>query len=207
MRQQFLSVASANGFQNTSRAVLVGNRIPHEFFITTGSGESDITVHAGSYHLALKDAGIECYNHLTYSSILPAIATEIAKPAAYDHGSVAENIMAVATAGKGQRATAGIIFGWLYEKETGRKYGGLVCEYNGNETEVEAENSLRASLRELYENGFTEKYDLKEIRFISKSMMPMKKHGTALVALCFVSYEVPLLSVPELKNGIKNGFH
>ncbi len=204
MRQQFLSVASANGLQSNGRAVLVGNRIPHEFFITTGSGESDITVHAGSFHLALKDAGIECYNHLTYSSILPAIATEIKKPQAYVHGSVAENIMAVANAGKGQRATAGIIFGWLYEKESGKKYGGLVCEYNGNETQQEAEQSLRASLRELYENGFTEQYDLKEIRFISESMLATKKHGTALVALCFVSYQVPLFSEPEQKNGISH---
>ena len=115
--------------------------------------------------------------------------------------------MAVATSSAGQRATAGIIFGWLYEKETGRKYGGLVCEYNGNETEADAENLLRASLRELYTNGFTEKYDLQEIRFISKSFVPQKKFGTALVALCFVRYQVPLLSVPELKNGIKNGSH
>lgn len=206
MQQQFLSVASANGLQRSCRAVLVGNRIPRDFFITTGTGESDITVHAGSYHLALKDAGIECYNHLTYSSILPAIATEITKPASYTHGSVAENIMAVANAGKGQRATAGIIFGWLYDKQTGEKYGGLVCEYNGNETEYGAEQSLRASLQELYENGFTEGYELKNIRFISRSCIPEKKHGTALVALCFVSYEVPVISELLPQNGFqKNG--
>lgn len=45
------------------RNLLVGNRIPYEFFICSGSGESDITVHAGSFHLAL------CFN----SYIFPVI--------------------------------------------------------------------------------------------------------------------------------------
>ena len=55
--------------------MLVGNRIPKDFFVTTGTGESDLTIHAGSYHLALKNAGIEMCNIMTYSSILPNIAT------------------------------------------------------------------------------------------------------------------------------------
>jgi hypothetical protein len=33
-------------------------RIPKDYFETSGKGESDIAVHAGSYHLALKEAGI-----------------------------------------------------------------------------------------------------------------------------------------------------
>ena len=36
----------------------VGNLIPHTFFVTKGSGESDLELHAGSYHMALYDAGI-----------------------------------------------------------------------------------------------------------------------------------------------------
>ena len=36
----------------------VGNLIPNTFFITKGSGESDLEKHAGSYHMALYDAGI-----------------------------------------------------------------------------------------------------------------------------------------------------
>lgn len=86
---------------------LVGNRIPRDYFVTSGIGESDITIHAGSYHLALKNAGIEMCNIITYSSILPGIAREIEKPRGLTHGSVMESIMAVSTAEKGGRATWG----------------------------------------------------------------------------------------------------
>ncbi|MEK6950667.1 MAG: pyruvoyl-dependent arginine decarboxylase [Nanoarchaeota archaeon] len=190
--QQVIVVSEQAREQGAESSILLGNRIPKDFFITEGSGESDITVHAGSYHLALKDAGIECYNILTYSSILPAIATQVEKPAHYVHGSVAETIMAAASSTKGIRATAGIIFGWLYDKVTGKKYGGLVCEYNGAETEEEAGNSLRASLKELYLHGFSEGYDLGEIQLLTRSFVPQKKFGTALVALVFTNYVVPV---------------
>ena len=40
----------------------VGNLIPNTFFITKGSGESDLEKHAGSYHMALYDAGISDFS-------------------------------------------------------------------------------------------------------------------------------------------------
>ena len=73
--------------------ILFGNRIPKDFFITSGIGESDITIHAGSYHLALKEAGIEMCNIIAYSSILPKIATEIEKPKELVHGSVLKQFL------------------------------------------------------------------------------------------------------------------
>jgi len=177
--------------------IITSTRIPKDFFVTTGVGESDITVHAGSYHLALKEAGIEHCNIMVYSSILPAIATEIMKPDADKlvHGSVLESIMATSTNKKGQRTTAGIIFGWLYDKHTGKKYGGLVCEYHENGTEQQATEQLKKSLNVLYENGFSEKYHLKDIKIITRSFIPKKKYGTALVALCFVNYVFPILGI------------
>lgn len=189
MVKGFLSQATVKKKQN-----LVGNRIPKDFFITTGVGQSDITIHAGSYHLALKDAGIESFNIMTYSSILPGIAQEIQKPQNLVHGSVMETIMACSNAERGQVATVGIIFGWLYDRLTGEKFGGLVCEYNGHESEDFAVQSLKASLNELYTNGFEEKYELKDIKMISRSFVPEKKFGTALVALCFTNYVYPLVN-------------
>lgn len=173
---------------------LIGNRIPKDFFITTGTGESDITVHAGSYHLALKKADIEMCNIMSYSSILPKIATEVPRPKKLVHGSVMETIIAVANCTKGKCGTAGIIFGWLYDKKTKEKYGGLVCEYNGSLPKEEAECQLRQSLNELYTNGYSNQYDLKSIRSISESFIPKKKFGTALVALCFVNYVYPVIN-------------
>ena len=174
------------------KTILIGNRIPKDFFVTKGHGESDITIHAGSYHLALKDAGIEMGNIITYSSILPKIANKINKPSKITHGEVIETIMATSHGKKGKRTTAGIIYGWLYNKKTKEKYSGLVCEHNGNCTEKEIEKKLRDSLNELYQNGFSEEYDLKEIELNIESFVPKKVYGTVIVALCFTSYEIPL---------------
>src|SRR3989344_4503252 len=173
-------------------AVLIGMRIPKDYFVTAGKGESDITVHAGSYHLALKDAGIEMCNIMIYSSIMPSIARQVERPKELTHGAVMETIMAVAHAKKGQKATAGIIYGCLYDKRTGQRYGGLVCEHNGNYSLDEVEKKLKASINELYYNGFSEKYELRNISIIKKSVTAAKKYATALVALCFTNYVLPV---------------
>jgi len=175
------------------KRILLGNRIPRDFFITSGKGESDITVHAGSFHLALKDAGIERYNIINYSSILPSIANKIEQPKEQVHGAVLESIMACANAKKGENATAAIIFGWLFDKVTGEKHGGLVCEYNGHDSRKDAESSLKKSIMELYTNGFSEGFDLKNVEIHSESFVPKKNFGTALVSLCFVNHEYPVL--------------
>ncbi|MBL6991739.1 MAG: pyruvoyl-dependent arginine decarboxylase [Bacteriovoracaceae bacterium] len=173
--------------------LLIGNRIPKNFFITMGTGQSDIAVHAGSYHLALKDAGIEAFNIMTYSSILPSIATCIDKPKGLVHGSVMESIMAVSNSVQGEIASAGLIFGWLYDKETGKKYGGLVCEHNGQYKEQILKDQLWASLDELYLNGFNDQYNLKDVEVFTQRFTPEKKYGTALVSLCFVNYLYPVI--------------
>jgi arginine decarboxylase len=165
-------------------------RIPKNYFVTRGRGQSDITVHAGSYHLALRDAGIEMCNIMTYSSIMPKIATEVKKPALV-HGSVMETIMAVQDAGRGKRATAGLIFGWLYDKKTNERSGGFVAEQHGNFSEKKARQLLHDSLGELYTNGYSDKYDLRDIKYVIESFVPSKKFGTAIAAICFTSYVLP----------------
>jgi arginine decarboxylase len=176
------------------QGIVIGNRIPRDYFVTQGSGESDITVHAGSYHLALKDAGIERANIMTYSSILPTIAHKIEKPASIEHGAVMETIMAVANGKKGEELSAGIIYGWLYNRKNHELIGGLVCEHNGIYSQPEIRSNLSASLNELYVNGFETDFELKDIECYINSCQPKKKYGSALVALCFVNYYVPVLS-------------
>lgn len=175
------------------RNITFSNRIPRDYFITKGKGESDITIHAGSFHHALQNAGIEMCNIITYSSILPGVAKEIKKVNNLVHGSVMETIMAVANSTSGNCATAGITYGWLYSRKDKSKFGGLVCEYNGEKTDREARYQLRSSLQELYENGYSKNYELKNIKTITESFIPQKSYGTALVALCFVNYIFPVL--------------
>jgi len=180
---------------NTSsqKQFVIGNRIPKDFFITTWAWESDITVHAGSYHLALKAAGIEMGNIMTYSSILPKIANKVERPKNITHGEVIESIMAVAHWWSKEQISAWIIYWMLYDKKTKEKYWWLVCEHNGNYSDAEIEKLLRSSLNELYINWFDENYDLKDISIIKETFTPQKKYGTVIIALCFVSYVVPVL--------------
>ena len=172
--------------------ILIGNRIPKDFFITKGVGESDITTHAGSFHLALKDAGIEQANIIQYSSILPKIANEI-EGYEITHGEVMETIMAVSNGMLGERLAAGIIFGWLYDKNTNEKVGGLVSEENGNYPEEVISERLHQSLQEIYENGFSDKYNLKIEKTIIETFVPEKQYGSAIVAICFVNYVYPVV--------------
>jgi arginine decarboxylase len=184
---------SSREVNNPQKGLVIGNRIPKDYFITKGTGESDITIHAGSYHLALKDAGIERANIMTYSSILPSIANLVEQPKDYTHGSVMETIMAVAHGNSGERVSAGIIYGWLHDRQTDERFGGLVCEHNGNYSESQLEEMLKASLNELYYNGFEEDYKLGKITLLKESFIPKKKYGTALVALCFTNYFYPII--------------
>lgn len=174
--------------------LLISNRIPNEFFITSGKGESDIAIHAGSYHLALKDAGIDKFNIMTYSSILPKNATRILKPKNIDltYGSVMETICSVKHIQKDAYGCAGLIFGWLFDKRTGEKFGGLVCESNG-EDDLMLGYELKASLGELYE-GYESDYHLRDIEILINSMTPKKKYGTVLISICFVNYLIEILS-------------
>jgi arginine decarboxylase len=174
------------------RTQLIGNRVPRDFFVTKGTGESDITIHAGSYHLALRECGVEMANIMTYSSILPKNARQVLpRPYEIVHGEVMECIEAAASCQYGEVATAGIIFGWLYTKE-GERYGGLVCEYNGSLDEAHARGHLKEMINELHTNGYEHLY-LRDIEVHTSTVTPEKMYGTALVMLCFVNYEIPLL--------------
>ncbi len=188
-----VQIQSASAYSSMHNGTLIGMRIPRDFFVSSGTGESDITVHAGSYHLALKEAGIEMCNIMTYSSILPACARRIDPPVSLPHGAVMETIMAVSTATRGSRATAGISWAWLTDRESGNKHGGLVCEYNGEMDEDSARSQLHASLHELYEHGYSGTFELGEPEFVSRSFIPSRAFGTALVSLNFVNYIVPVL--------------
>ena len=175
----------------------MGMRIPKGYFETAGVGESNNQHHAGSFHLALRQAGIEMCNIMTYSSIMPDIAEKVERPE-LRHGSVMEAIIAREDTEMGKRATAGIIYGWLHDKKTDERFGGLVCEYHGDLIVKDAREHLEACLKELHVNGY-EHYELKNKQFLCNSFVPNKKFGTALVAICFTSYLFPMLEDATLK--------
>ncbi len=198
MSKQFAVYKQVKKIQ-PQQVAIIGQRIPRSFFITSGCGESDNQEHAGSYHIALERAGISRCNIMMYSSVMPKIAQEIEKTPQLiqqlPHGGVMETIMAHGRGGNGVRATAGIIYGWLYD-QSGERQGGLVCEYNGNDSEERAKEILRKSLIEVHENGFNQ-FKLGDINLLTQSFVPKKKYGSALVAICFTDYEVPILNLKD----------
>lgn len=162
------------------------NRVPGDYFVTIGAGHSDISVHAGSYHQAMNQGGIGSANILIYTSMIPGGCREIQRPGTITHGEVLETIMAVSHT-TGERATAGISYGFLKNKITGEEIGGIVCEYNGSLPEEEAKQELEKMFQELYESSYAQKYEYHGRKTIVKSVLREKRYATALVALCFTS--------------------
>lgn len=164
------------------------NRVPFEFFSTTGAGDSHNEIHAGSFHIALHEAGISDYNIMTYSSVLPACAKRIEKSEAQlpQFGSELMTIMACAHGRKGETISAGVVFGWLYDGET--KVGGLVCEVSGTMDENSLLIKLHSSLHELHERTYGH-LKLGSPELITKTHFVKDTHGTALAALCFTSFK------------------
>ena len=64
--------------------IVLGNRVPYEYFLTKGKGESNagsegLPYETGSYDDALNDAGIQNSNVIEYTSVIPVGAKEIPK--------------------------------------------------------------------------------------------------------------------------------
>ncbi|MDY6122832.1 MAG: pyruvoyl-dependent arginine decarboxylase [Porphyromonas sp.] len=169
------------------------NVIPNKFFVTKGSGESDLELHAGSYHMALYDAGISDFNIMTYSSVLPATAhlatmDEIDLP---PFGSEMKTIMSVSHGFQDEFVSAGVVYAWMYKDENfDEKVGGLVCEVSGRYRIEELESRLIRVINDLHRKTYSQYY-LGELNFVTEGITIEKRYGTALAALCFVDFMIP----------------
>jgi pyruvoyl-dependent arginine decarboxylase (PvlArgDC) len=67
-----------------------GIGIPKEYFWVIGWGESDVGIEIGSYDAALHMAGIENYNVMLYTSVLPLETVQLSYLPDIHHGSVLE---------------------------------------------------------------------------------------------------------------------
>ena len=166
------------------------NRVPHEYFITSGKGSSNLEIHAGSYHMALYDANICDFNIQTYSSVIPKTAKKISKDVIQKipFGSELYTIMSCIHGKKGENISCGIIFGDLIDTGTNKKIGSLVCEISGNyEEKVELKERLLNVIKDLHQKTYIN-YKLDNLNSITNSYIPEEKFGTCLIALCFTSF-------------------
>src|SRR5580704_17124749 len=93
----------------------VGCRIPKDYFGVIGWGESYVGIETGSYDVALTMAGIENFNVMLYTSVLPPEAVELQHLPDIHHGSVLEGIIAIQhTDRPATRVTAGVLLARVF---------------------------------------------------------------------------------------------
>lgn len=198
--------------------LILGNRVPYEYFITSGSGQSNagsegLPYETGSYDEALTKAGIQNANIIEYTSVIPTEAKEINKQDGLKRiqwGEVLECIKAQANGEKGKFISSAVMTTDVYDSN-GKFLGGFACEYSGSGTKEEAENSLEESIDciierrnfgktngrgKMYQDNVTDKgykYHPGKL-FVYEGLDVKDDHGTVLTAICFVSYRYPDLT-------------
>lgn len=196
---------------------IFGNRIPYEYFITKGKGESNagsklLHYETGSYDDALNDAGIENCNVVQYTSVMPTQAKQLTKDEGLKRlqwGEVLECIQAHADGETGAQLSVAIVVTDVHDP-VGKYLGGFACEYAGSDTKEKVELSLVESIAgmierrgygtvesgmKMYEDNITNMgYKIHPGKiFEYEALNVKKKHGSILVAICFVSYKFPVL--------------
>jgi len=206
--------------------LILGNRVPYEFFITQGKGESNagskgLPYETGSYDAALFDAGIQNTNVIEYTSVMPTESKEITKEEGLKRlqwGEVIECIKAQANGKRGSKISAAVITTSVTDPR-GKYLGGFACEYSGSGTREEAEQSLLQSIvgmierrgygvmkesgkMQLYKDNVTDKgYKIHPGKnFIYEYLDVTKEHGSVFTAICFVSYKFPALKKTNRTN-------
>ena len=172
----------------------IGCRIPREYFWVIGWGESDVGVETGSYDAALHMAGIENFNVMLYTSVLPPEAVELHHLPDIHHGSVLEGIIAIQHADKpGTRITAGLLLAKVHRISDNSFLGGFACEYAGYGSLEEANANLHEAMHQLFARRYKASlYRLELGKSVMRTFTPEKAFGTILVGIGFSSYLVPV---------------
>jgi len=203
--------------------IILGNRVPYEYFITTGKGESaagseGLPYETGSYDAALNDAGIQNTNVIEYTSVMPTEAKEISKEEGLKRiqwGEVLECIKAQSNGKKGSKVSAAVMITTITDPK-GKYLGGFACEYSGSGTRKDAEDSLLESIYgmikrrgygsikgelQIYKDNKTDTGFIIHPGkiFVYEHMDVTEEHGTVFAVICFVSYKFPALMRTKTK--------
>lgn len=201
--------------------IILGNRVPYEYFITNGVGESDagsdgLPYETGSYDEALTQAGIENANVIEYTSVIPTHAKQISREEGLKRiqwGEVLECIKAQANGSKGSFISSAVMTTTVFNPN-GKYLGGFACEYSGKGDKKSAEKSLEDSIAgiierrgygkitdgaKLYQDNKTDKgYNIHPGKIFVYDSLKVKKHH--VTSICFVSYKFPVLKSNSEKN-------
>ncbi len=206
--------------------MILGNRVPYEYFLTQGIGESNagsegLPYETGSYDAALNVAGIQNTNVIEYTSVMPIESKEISKEEGLKRiqwGEVIECIKAQSNGRKGTKVSAAVMTTSIIDPK-GKYLGGFACEYSGSGSRKEAEESLALSIAGMIKRrGYGNLKDDQAIMymdnitdtgykihpgkiFIYDSLNVKLEHGSVFTAICFVSYKYPTLNAPGMQKG------
>lgn len=181
---------------------IIGNKIPREYFISKGFGDTDTgwgnkPWEAGSFDIAERMAQIADFNIVKCSSNIPPEAQEIPIERLKDffhHGAVLEAILVQTDGNKGQRICAGIGLLQVRKISDGLPLGGYAAEYSGNGNENEAKQALHAYLTEQFKRRFDpQKCEFFNEKFCIQEHTIQHAFGTALAVIGFVSYIYPVI--------------
>ena len=205
--------------------IILGNRVPYEYFITKGKGESNagsegLPYETGSYDAALFEAGIQNANVIEYTSVMPTDSKQISKEEGLKRlqwGEVLECIKAQSNGKKGSKISAAVITTSVIDPK-GKYLGGFAVEYAGSGTKQDAEASLAKSITgiierrgygkakgggnlKLYKDNITDNgYKIHPGKiFEYENLDVTKEHGSVFTAICFVSYKFPTLNKSKAK--------
>jgi len=179
---------------------ILGNRVPKDYFVTTGYGETNAGSgidpwETGAYDLALLMAQIENFNVVEYTSVLPPEARE--RPIdevkhLFHHGAVLETIMASINGYQYDHLCAGVGRIQVREKSDGVHIGRFAAEYEGHAPKENAEEVLHNSLIGIFDRRYSpDEYETFDEKFDIIEFDVQKKYGTALAAIAFVTYIYP----------------
>ncbi len=182
---------------------IVGNRIPKDYVMTKGYGDTDVGAgkkdpwEVGSFDIAQIRAGVENFNFVRYTSIIPPEATEVPIQIArthFHHGAVMEAIIAQANGHKGERICAGVGRILVRRNIDGLKIGGFAAEYMGDGNEDDARRELHIALTEIFNRRYdTTQYSIFNEKFCVQEHVVRHRYGTAIALIGFVSYIYPVL--------------
>uniref|UniRef100_A0A6C0F031 arginine decarboxylase n=1 Tax=viral metagenome TaxID=1070528 RepID=A0A6C0F031_9ZZZZ len=197
---------------------LLGNRVPYEYFITTGKGESSVgskglPYETGSYDAALNDAGIEDANIVLYTSVIPTGAKEITHEEGLKRlnwGEVLECIMAQTNGKRGETISAAVMTTSIIDPN-GKYLGSFACEYSGSGSRKVSEDSLGQSIAgmikrrgygnikgetQMYKDNITDKGYIIHPgkKYVYEELHIKELHGTVFATICFISYKYPILN-------------
>jgi len=203
--------------------IILGNRVPYEYFITTGKGESaagseGLPYETGSYDAALNDAGIQNTNVIEYTSVMPTEAKEISKEEGLKRiqwGEVLECIKAQSNGKKGSKVSAAVMTTTITDPK-GKYLGGFACEYSGSGIRKDAEDSLLESIYgmikrrgygsikgelQIYKDNKTDTGFIIHPGkiFVYEHLDVTEEHGTVFAVICFVSYKFPTIMRTKTK--------